>query len=165
MVLRASRRLVAGLIDNFGRRLPIPMKFQRLMRWLPILALMLFAGCVGTEELNRVMRSWEGHSVNELVASWGAPTSRTSDGSGGQIFTYDKSHRTYIPESYSPDYTGAAIATYSHPEGDPTTTPRTHTSAVTPTTYSPAYTSHVTRRRVFWIDSSGRIYRWSWEGV
>ena len=150
--------------DSFDPGL-FQMKTKRMIQCLAVFALAFFAGCVATEEMNKTMSTWEGHSVKELLASWGTPTSTASDGQGGQILTYNKSHTEYLPASYTPDYAGAAVATYSWPEGDPALHARTHTPAQTPTIYTPPQSSRVNRMRVFWVDSSGRIYRWSWKGV
>ena len=141
------------------------MKTKRMIHRVAVFALIFFAGCVATEEMNKTMSTWEGHHVKELLASWGAPTSIASDGLGGQILTYNKSHRVYFPESETTDYTSAAIATDSWSEGDSALHPSTRTPAHTSTVYTPPESGRASRLRMFWVDSNGRIYRWSWKGV
>ena len=59
---------------------------------LSLAVAMLCGGCLSmekrSEEMNEVMRSWEGSTSDELVVMWGPPDRVTSDESGGgYLFT------------------------------------------------------------------------------
>ena len=58
------------------------------------------AGCVTSSKMNEVMSSWMGHNVNDLIASWGPPSTVLSDGNGGQILAYDQS-RQFVTQGSS----------------------------------------------------------------
>jgi hypothetical protein len=36
------------------------------------------------------MKSWIGHTQEDVIAKWGNPTYTTTDGSGGKILVYEK---------------------------------------------------------------------------
>ena len=85
--------------------------------------------------------------MNDLIASWGPPARTMSDGSGGQILIYDMSGRVVLP-------------------GSSTTTINVYGNTAVANTYStPDTVIPIKRERLFWVDSSGQIYRWSWRGL
>jgi hypothetical protein len=120
------------------------------MRKLSLLALaLLLTGCPA--QISKSLASWEGHNVNELLASWGPPSQVFSDGKGGQVFVYSETRQWTQP--------GQATTTYS------ATTYGNYTYGQATTIYQPAYIQGYTAYRMFWIDSTGTIYGWSWRGL
>jgi len=98
--------------------------------------LCFFAGCVSVEQMEK---QWVGKDETVLIAIKGAPDKITSDGFGGQIYTY--SNYTEYPDTYGP-YRGWPF--YDCPPGYG----YYHHQAVT----SSGGTS-------FWIGPAGKIYR------
>jgi hypothetical protein len=45
------------------------------------------AGCA-SREFGRLMQSWDGKPLEELLVTWGNPTYTFSDGKGGQVIVY-----------------------------------------------------------------------------
>lgn len=115
-------------------------------RFLLAVAVIFLAGCMTDQQRNDIMASWMGHDMNDLIAAWGAPNSVMSDGKGGQILIYDKSSNLVLPGS-----TTTTINTYG-------------TTAVANSYTSPDTVIPIHRQRMFWVDSTGRIYRWAWRG-
>ncbi len=105
------------------------------------------AGCVTSSKMNEVMSSWMGHNVNDLIASWGPPSTVLSDGNGGQILAYDQS-RQFVTQ-------GSSSTTVNY----------IGNMAFANTTSSPGSVINIRRSRIFWVDSNGLIYRWSWRGL
>ncbi len=93
------------------------------------------------------MSSWMGHNVNDLIASWGPPSTVLSDGNGGQILAYDQS-RQFVTQ-------GSSSTTVNY----------IGNMAFANTTSSPGSVINIRRSRIFWVDSNGLIYRWSWRGL
>ena len=117
-------------------------KFLKLV--ITILAFFWFVGCVA--RVNEMMRSWEGHHVNELIAKWGPPTQVMPDGSGGKILVYSQT-KTYTPPG--------SVQTNVYGYGN---------FATGYTTVNPPQTTSWQAHRMFWVDRNGYIYRWAWIG-
>ncbi|WP_461538862.1 hypothetical protein [Spongorhabdus nitratireducens] len=56
--------------------------------FLLIILLFSLAGCVSTSS---VMKSWQGRSITDLIALWGAPTSHSPIKNGQHIYTWSTS--------------------------------------------------------------------------
>lgn len=54
------------------------------------------------EALKKRMDSWLNHHKSELLQSWGPPTRRTDDGSGGEILSWESSRTSggFIGNNY-----------------------------------------------------------------
>ena len=130
-------------------------------------ALALLTGCNTAEKMNNAMSSWVGGNVNDLIASWGPPAGTLSDGKGGQILIYDQSGNVVLPgTSYTTaNYTGTANGTYNQYGNYGTVHANAYGTGYSTTTYNPPQNIHINRKRMFWVDSSGTIYRWSWQGL
>jgi hypothetical protein len=92
------------------------------------------------------------HSVGELVASWGPPSQAFADAGGGRVLIYnvDRNFGT-IP--------GQARTTGTIQQ---VTEETWWVNARTE--YRPPETIGYTGYRAFWVDRTGRIYRWKWKG-
>jgi len=124
-----------------------------VLSFLVVLVLVLFSGCAG--QINNIMRSWEGHHYSDLIASWGPPQQVFDDGFGGRILVWTSVRSFTSPGQATTYTTGTATAYDNYIWG----------SATSHTTYSPPQTYGWTAYRMFWIDSSGFIYRWGWKGL
>ena len=114
---------------------------------LLLLCSIVSLGCAA--RINKMMATWEGQPVTELVAKWGPPTSVVDDGNGGKILTYTTFVTTYHEPAKS-QTTGRV-----DPNGNVNVT----------TTHTPEQTSGYNRQRVFFVNSRGIVYRWSWRGL
>ena len=119
------------------------------------------------EKMNTLMDSWSGHNVNDLIASWGPPNSTMSDGQGGQILIYDQSRQVVLPGSATTTTTGVATgnAVYTQNGNYGTANANVYGTGTSQTTYNPPTVIPINRKRLFWISSEGRVYRWSWQGL
>jgi hypothetical protein len=104
--------------------------------------LIFFSSCGTTSYLKseqQSMESWMGLTKAELIHSWGPPARISSDGQGGEIYTYDKT----VTMGQFP---GNAYAT---------------NRGISYTNPMPAT---ITRSRMFYIHASGIIYHWLCQG-
>jgi hypothetical protein len=117
--------------------------------------------------MNELMSSWMGKDANDLIAAWGPPNQTMSDGNGGQIFVYDQSRTVSLPGSsvtttnFNANTNGNVYATPGYANYNA----NTNGSANTYTTYNPPTQININRQRLFWVNSSGTLYRWSWRGL
>ena len=119
--------------------------------------LLIIAGLAGCALIDKQMESWMGHHQSDLIASWGPPQQVMDDGQGGKIFVYTYTRSRTSPATAKTEYSGRA-----HSYGNGLSTRLKGTST---TTFTPATTTTYTKRRMFWIDSNARIYRWAWKGL
>jgi hypothetical protein len=120
-----------------------------------------------SKKMNAIMSSWMGHNANDLIAAWGPPAATMSDGSGGQIFIYDQSGQVVLPgtSTTTANYTGTANATYNQFGNVGTANANAYGTANATTTYHPPTVIPINRKRMFWVNQRGEIYRWSWQGL
>ena len=125
---------------------------MNIMRRVFTVGALLFAlaltGCVS--HMNDTMKSWEGKHFSDLIASWGPPSQVLDDGQGGQIYCYQSTGAYTTP--------GSAMTT-----GNAYSLGNTATYYGT-TSYNPPQTYSYQRYRMFWVNSAGYVYRWSWRG-
>ena len=122
------------------------MKAARLLSCT--LMLLAFAGCA--QNMNEIMKSWEGHHVSELVENWGPPAQIMDGGNGVKIYSYQSTVSYTTPGSSS---TMGNVYTYDH-----------GSTYYGSTTHSPSQTQTYQRYRMFWVNTKGYIYRWKWQG-
>ena len=114
-----------------------------------IVILLTLTSCV--TRMNNIMKSWEGHHFSELIASWGPPSQILDDGQGGKIYCYQSTTSFTTPGS---SHTTGNVYSYGN-----TATYQGNT------TYNAPQTHSYQRHRMFWVNSRGYIYRWSWRGM
>ncbi len=102
---------------------------------------------------DKVMKSWMGHTYDELLASWGPPSEIYKSGSG-YVIVYTTSVSWTTPGSSTTQMTGSA---YSYGGW-------TSLSGQATTTYTPATTHQWTSYRMFWVNSKGKIWKWARKG-
>ena len=122
------------------------------------MALMLLAlvctGCLG-QIVTDSMKKWDGKWGMELISKWGPPTRIMSDGSGGQVWIYNRD-RSWLYPGYSQTTTNVYGGVYGN------TVSGTATST---TVYTPSAVVGYTAYRMFWVHPDGRIYNWAWKGL
>ena len=110
------------------------------------------SGCAAN--VNKMMESWMGHHVSELIASWGPPQQVIDLGEEGKVYVWSAVRSFTTPGSATTTTTGSATVYGSTAFG----------SAQSTTTYTPPQTTSRTATRSFWVDKNGRIYLWAWRG-
>jgi len=113
-----------------------------------LLALISFGGCA---EVNKEMASWVGHDQNELIARWGPPQQVLDDGNGGKILVFTQTRSFTSPGTATTTVNGSIYGSGYN--------------ATANTTYSPPTTTSYNAARMFWVNSSGIVYRWAWRGL
>lgn len=119
----------------------------------------LLSGCASS--VNKLMESWMGHNVQELMIAWGPPQQVMDNPSGnGKIVIYDSHSAVTLPgtnptpgTSYTNGYidaNGYWHATTTYVPGSPGTPPTT---------------LDLQRVRVFYVNDQGIITAWSWRGL
>jgi hypothetical protein len=98
----------------------------------------LMSGCA---TVNKDMASWVGHHYSELFDKWSPPTCTSPDGRGGQILIYEYDRKFgQIPGHAERNVDGSV------------------------TYIAPTQMGYVATR-MFWVDASGLIYNWRWQGM
>ena len=118
-----------------------------------LLCAVLLTGCAA--RINRTMASWTGTHYSNLIGSWGPPDQVFDDGAGGRLFVWTHTRSYTVPPSSTTRTTGSATV-----RGD-----TIWGNATSHTTYNPAQTYQWRAYRMFWVDSTGTIYRWAWRGL
>ena len=108
-----------------------------MKRLVAVLLVGFLAGCASP---SKVMESWLGNHYSQLMIQWGPPTRTTPDGLGGQILIYEYDR-----------YTGQIPGT-------------AHTNADGSVSYTAPRSTGYVATRMFWVNSSGNIYHWRWQG-
>ena len=137
---------------------------QRLFLVLYTLTLALLTGCLTPD---RLMKSYMGKPSTELVARWGLPQQKMSDGQGGEIWIYLERRQWTTPGQANTVLTGTGN-TYGDIYGTPygaAYQANTSFQGSATTTYTPAQTHGYTAQRTFFINGSGIVYRYAWRGL
>lgn len=83
-----------------------------------LLAAALLTGCATHQGYAQKVNSWQGRDVNDMLATWGAPTSQITMPNGNQLYTYRTAYSQEMPVQggffYSPiGVTGGGSVYYS----------------------------------------------------
>lgn len=137
------------------------------MKIIIILIFILTAGCATTANYEKVLDSWVGNHLDNLIGSWGIPDKSIELSNGGAMVEY-------IRESTTVGGGGSyTVPKTTHSTGNATFYGGLGKSATgsysgSTTTYieknRPVYTVHRNCRTRFTIDISGIITKWGWEG-
>ena len=117
--------------------------------------LMVMSSCMTPSKMNTIMDSWTNSHESDLIAAWGPPQQVMSDGRDGKVFIYTQQVNYTTPGT-------ATTTTNVNGYGYGNTANVYGTSY---TTYNPSQTYGYQRQRIFFINSDGQIYRWSWRGL
>jgi hypothetical protein len=125
-----------------------------------LLTLLLPIGCISP---GSTMKKFVGHHSSELVALWGPPQQRHSDGRGGEIWVYTADRSWTTPgEANTSLYGGSTTSgnVYGSNFNRNTTF-----YANANTTWTPPQTSGYQAHRAFFVNASCIIYRYAWKGL
>jgi hypothetical protein len=98
-------------------------------------------GCAA-RRFDRLMRSWQGHTLEDLFRTWGPPNFLYSDGAGGQIVVYVPAPGTSRNDAASARLRAASALRV----------------------YEPQMTDAWPIYRIFFADGTARIVRTQWRG-
>ena len=105
--------------------------------------------CAGCSTINKRMESWVGHHQSDLIRSWGPPQRTASDGKGGSILIYEQ----YVNMGQKPGIIQPANPLSVFPAGQPALQ------------YTAPQQRGYNRTRMFYVNPSGRIYTYRWQGL
>ena len=123
-------------------------KMSRLLSTGLLLLVLSLTGCVS--QMNNTMKSWEGSHFSSLIESWGPPNQVLDDGQDGKIFCYQSTGSFSTPGSSTTTGNAYSFGNTANYYGT--------------TAYNPPQTYSYQRYRMFWVNSAGYIYKWSWRG-
>lgn len=131
------------------------------------MGLLFLVGCATTENYEKILGSWVGNHVDDLIASWGIPDKSIELSTGGAMIEYIRESTSIggggsysVPQTtYNSGnasvYGGLGGSLYGNYSG-------------TTTTYIeknyPVYTIYRNCTTRFTMDSLGIIIKWVWEG-
>ncbi len=113
--------------------------------YLLIFTIIVVAGCSTARTMNRIMASWEGADVREVVAHWGPPH---------EVSEF-KGHKQYI-WNHTTAITTPEMVVRTTSISDQTGSSRTTTAGRT--------TEFVDCQRILEIDQQGKVVGWQWSG-
>jgi hypothetical protein len=138
-----------------------------MKKLLATFSAILLGSCATTANYEKILNSWVGSSVDNLVSSWGPPQSSFELSDGGKVieyvnarnvqfggFTYSNPQTTYhsgTASAYS-NYGKSAYGSYSG-------TSTTYTNETTP-----IQNIAMSCKTRFTLNRSGKITKWSWQG-
>ena len=120
-----------------------------------ILTLALITGCATTENYEKILQTWVGKHVDELVLVWGPPQSSFELSTGDRVIEFHDVKYVYIPVL---SYPISRTYHYRTPGGSVGTI-ETHTEHEIP---AQSYTRSCKTR--FIVGADELIKQWEWEG-
>ena len=132
-----------------------------IIRSLKFLIIIFFiVSCATTAKYEKLLDTWMGGNVNDLVSQWGAPSSSYKMSNGNTILTYMRSRSGAIPIYNQPQSTTHQGTIYGS-GGGMTSYSGTSTSSYGTTTYMPVTWSCKTE---FTVDTRDMIINWRYQG-
>jgi hypothetical protein len=108
-----------------------------MKKLIVVLALVFVVGCQNPQ---KIAASWEGHNINDLIASWGAPNQVIDNSSDSKIMVWRRSSSFQMAGNADTTYIGSSAYT----------------------TYNPGQTLGLEQVTTFWVNPQGTIYRSSY---
>lgn len=112
--------------------------------------MVLMAACATTAKYEAHLNSWVGQPAQDLVNSWGYPTSQMTAPNGNTVYVYSRSGSIVLPTTTQ---TNAQVSGYGN----------TAYGTATSTTYG-GQTINLNCATYMEIDSSQRIVSWHYQG-
>ena len=133
---------------------------------LLLLVAIVLSGCATTANYEKILSSWVGSSVDNLVASWGPPQSSYDLSNGGKVIEYVRSRNVQMggysytsPQTTYQSGTTSAYGTGGYAYGNYSGTSTTYVQKQTPT-----YNIAMLCKTRFTVNGAGIITKWSWQG-
>jgi len=161
-----SGRCIRPSVHSETRRMAEGDKVMKKLLISSIFTLLL-VGCATTENYEKLLNTWIGDSADNLVSSWGPPTSSYPLSNGGKVMEYVRA-RTVQTGGYSysvpqTTYQSGSTSIYGsgggYAYGTYSGTSTTNVQKMVPVT-----TLNYWCKTRFTVDNNNRITTWRWEG-
>lgn len=126
----------------------------------------IIASCATTANYEKILNSWIGENVDNLVSSWGPPQSSFKLSDGSTVVEYVRSRNSQIggytytvPQTTYQTGTASAYGTGGYAYGTYSGTSTTYVQKQTPT-----YNINLLCKTRFTVNPNGIITKWSWQG-
>ena len=130
------------------------------------LLLTLLSGCATTANYEKILNSWVGTSVDNLVMQWGPPSNSYPLSNGGRVLEYDRQrtvqiggYTTMVPETTYNTGTVNAYGTGGSAYGNYSGMSTTYVPQTSPV--QNIAMQCITR---FTVNAQGIITNWAWQG-
>ncbi len=124
------------------------------------------AGCATTANYQKILNSWVGYNVDNLVMRWGLPANSYPLSNGGRVLEYNKQrnvqiggYTTTVPETTYNSGTANVYGTGGSAHGTYSGTSTTYVQKTTPV--QNIAMQCITR---FTVNAQGTITNWAWQG-
>ena len=107
-----------------------------------VLTLLLMVGCATTENYNKILDTWIGADITDLMDSWGYPQGSFDSPNGNKVYVYSEGGAYTTPVTTNTTVVGNTV--------------QNHTYGGITVNYN--CTTYIE------TDDSGTIVTWSWEG-
>ena len=125
---------------------------RRLAGLIAAVITLVTGGCATRANYEKILNSWVGAPVDNLVRSWGPPASSYRLQSGGQILVYDsRSSQTMMTPMQVQQAPGTFVGS-------------THYPGPTTVTGGQVYTIHRWCKTQFEVSEGGAVRNWRYEG-
>jgi len=130
------------------------------------ISISLLSGCATTANYEKILDTWVGSHVDNLVATWGPPQGSFDLSDGGKVIEYINSRNVqmggYTYTTPQTTYHSGNVSTYGYGGSAYGNYYGTSTTYVQEQT--PVYNVNLWCKTRFTINSEGIITRWHWEG-
>ena len=133
---------------------------------LLITTFLLQVGCATTANYEKILNTWVGSPVDNLVSSWGPPQGSFELSNGSKVIEYVRSRNVQMggysyssPQTTYNSGTASAYGTGGYANATYSGTSTTYVQKQTPT-----YNVAMSCRTRFTISKEGIVKKWSWEG-
>jgi len=113
---------------------------------LIILLSLLTNACATTANYEKILESWVGSNVNDLVNSWGYPTSTFKAPNGNTVYSYSSSGSYTMPTNSTTTYNAYGNTLYGN------------------TTTTGGQTLNFSCQTYFEVNDGNVITTWKWKG-
>jgi hypothetical protein len=133
----------------------------------PLVISLWLTGCATTANYEKILDSWKGSNVDNLVMRWGPPASSYPLSNGGKVLEYQNRRNVqiggYTTTTPQTTYNNGVVNTYGNngaaAYGNYSGTSTTYVQSTTP--IQNIEMQCITR---FTVDPNGTIINWAWQG-
>lgn len=137
-----------------------------MKKYLIISVILIFQGCATTANYEKILSTWVGSHIDNLISSWGPPQGSFPLSDGGQVIEYENARNVQLggysytqPQTTYHSGSATAYGTGGSATGTYSGTTTTYVQKQTPVTN---LNLHCKTR--FTINPDGIITNWNWQG-
>jgi hypothetical protein len=126
----------------------------------------ILSGCATTANYKKILNTWVGSHVDNLVSSWGPPQGSFKLSHGSVVIEYINSRDTQVGGyTYTvPETTYRSGSVSTHGIGGSSSGTYSDTSTTYVQKQAPVYTVNLICKTRFTVNPQGIIAKWSWQG-